>query len=379
MSAFSVVIGGLAELAKVLQNRRAPDPSRTLAGYSIRLSPYAKYNVENALSAALGEAMRRREFVTLLGGAAAAWSLGARAQQGTKTIGFMGAHMRSPSDPLVIAFVERLRELGWVESRNISIEFRWWDGNTNSLPEIIADFVRLNVDVMVLEGSAATLAAKRATSVIPIVFPVSADPISAGLVASLARPGGNVTGLSMRLTDVAGKRLQLLREVIPDLKRLAIMVDLSTPAIAQVGEAQEAARMLGLDIVTTEIRQAEDIEPAFAALKGRAEGLYVCSGPLFDTHRVRISTLALSLHLPSSYEVRQFVTAGGLMSYGPDFADQFRHAADLVDKILRGIKPADIPVEQPTKLYLVINLKTAKTLGITVPPILLATADDVIE
>ena len=260
--------------------------------------------------------MSRRKFITLLGGAAAAWPLTARTQQATKlpTIGFLGAHMRSPSDPLVIAFVARLRELGWIEDHNVAIEFRWWDGNKDRLPEIVADFVRLKVDVMVLEGSAATLAAKQATSVIPIVFPVSADPVGAGLVASSARPGGNVTGLSLQLTDVAGKRLQLLREVIPGLQRLAIMVDLSTPAIAQVSESQEAAPKLGLDIMTTEIRQAEDIEPAFAALKGRAEALFVCSGPLFDTHRVRINTLALSMQLPSSYEVRQFVTAGGLMS-----------------------------------------------------------------
>ncbi len=325
--------------------------------------------------------MRRREFFVFVGGAAATWPLAALAQHEAKpTIGFLGAHMRSPTDPSVAAFVARLSELGWIEDRKVAIQFRWWDGsNKDDLAQVIADFVRLKVDVMVLEGSAATLAAKRATSVIPVVFPVSADPVGAGLVTSLSRPGGNVTGLSLRLTDVAGKRLQLLREVMPGLQRLAIVVDLSTPAIAQVGEAQDAARKLGLDVVTTEIRQAEDIEPALAALKGRAEALYACTGPLFDTHRVRITTLALTLRLPSSYEVGQFVAAGGLMSYGPDFTDQFRRAADLVDKILRGTKPAEIPVEQPSKLFLVINLKTAKILGITVPPILLATADEVIE
>ena len=214
--------------------------------------------------------MRRRKFMTLAWGAAAGWPLAAHAQQGTKlpTIGFLGAHMRSPGDPLVIAFVERLRELGWIEGRNFAIEFRWWDGNKDRLPEIVADFVRLRVDVMVLEGSAATLAAKRATSVIPIVFPVSADPVGAGLWLVWPDQVATSPAFPLRLTDVAAKRLQLLREVIPGLQRLAIMVDLSTPAIAQVSEAQKAAHKLGLDIVTTEIRQADDIEPAFAALKG---------------------------------------------------------------------------------------------------------------
>jgi putative ABC transport system substrate-binding protein len=278
---------------------------------------------------------------------------------------------------LIAAFVQRLHELDWT---NIAIELRWSEGSKDRLPEIVAEFVRLKVDVMVLEGSAATLAAKRTTSDIPIVFPVSGDPVSAGLVASLSRPGGNVTGLSLQVTDTATKRLEFLREVVPSLRRLAIMGDLSAPAVAQeISQAEQAAHELGVAITGIEIRQAVEIEPAFEALKGRVEALYVCSGPLFDTHRLRINELALGAKLPTSYEVQQYVAAGGLMSYGTNFADLFRRAAEIVDKILRGAKPADIPVEQPTKFDLVINLKTAKALGLTIPHKLLVLADEVIE
>jgi putative tryptophan/tyrosine transport system substrate-binding protein len=325
--------------------------------------------------------MKRRAFITLLGGAAA-WPIAAGAQQAASkpTIGFLRANTRSAKDQLIADFVQRLSELGWVEGRTIAIEYRWSDGRRERLPEIVAEFVRLKVDIMVLEGTAATLAAKQATSVIPIVFPVSGDPIGSGLVASLARPGGNITGLSIQQTDLNGKRLELMREVLPDLRRLAIMANVDAPiAVQDMREVQTAARTLGFEVATFEIRRAEDIAPGFEGLNGRADALYVCGDPLMDTHRVRINMLALAARLPTMHGVREYVEAGGLMSYGESFTSLFRRTADLVDKILRGAKPSDIPVEQPTKFELVINVKTAKALGLTVPPSLLARADEVIE
>jgi putative ABC transport system substrate-binding protein len=277
------------------------------------------------------------------------------------------------------ALVQRLRELGWIEGRNIAIEYRWAEGRGERFAEIAAEFVRLKVDVIVTVGGA-VLAAKQATSLIPIVFAVAADPVGGGLVASLVRPGGNVTGLSSQFTDLAGKRLELLREMVPSLRRLAIMANAGYPAsVLEMAEVQATTRTLGLDVVTLEIRRAEDIAPAFEALKGRAEALYVCAESLVTTNRVRINTLALAARLPTMHSIREYVEAGGLMSYGPNFPDLWRRAGDLVDKILRGAKPADIPVEQPTKFDLIINLTTAKALGLDVPPTLLARADEVIE
>jgi ABC-type uncharacterized transport system substrate-binding protein len=223
-------------------------------------------------------------------------------------------------------------------------------------------------------------AAKQATSVIPIVFAVAGDPVGSGLVASLARPGGNITGLSVQAADLAGKRLEILREVVPGLRRLAIMGHVGNPTyVLQRGEAQAAAHTLGLEVVPAEIRRAEDIEPAFEALKGRADALHVFGDPLLATNRIRINTLAQGARLPTIYNYREFVAAGGLMSYGPNFPDLFRRAAEYVDKILRGAKPGDLPVQQPTKFDLVINLKTTKALGLEIPPTLLALADEVIE
>jgi putative ABC transport system substrate-binding protein len=323
--------------------------------------------------------MRRRQFITLLGGAAAAWPLAARAQQPAKTIGLLGAATPATWSLLIAAFVRRLRELGWIEGRTIAIEYRWAEGRGERFAEIAAEFVRLKVDVIVTAGGA-VLAAKQATSLIPIVFAVAADPVGGGLVASLVRPGGNVTGLSTQFTDLAGKRLELLREIVSNLRQLAIMANAGYPAaVLEMAEVQATARTLGLEVTPLEIRRAEDIAPAFEALKGRAEALYVCSDPLTATNRVRINTLALAARLPMMYGVRESVEAGGLMSYGPNFPDLWRHAGDLVDKILRGAKPAEIPVEQPTKFDLVINLTTAKALGLDVPPMLLARADEVIE
>jgi putative tryptophan/tyrosine transport system substrate-binding protein len=326
--------------------------------------------------------MRRREFITLLGGAAAAWPIAARAQQPGKlpTIGFLGATTPSAQSPWTAAFVERLRGLGWIEGRNVAIEYRWMEGRNERVAEIAAEFVQLRVDVIVVQGTAAVVGAKQATSVIPIVFALAGDPVGSGLVASLARPGGNVTGLSGQQADVAAKRLELLREVVPSLRRLAIVANVGNPyAILELSEIQGAARALGLEAATFEIRRAEDVAPAFRALGGRADALYVINDPLINTNRVRIIISALGARLPTMHGSREHVEAGGLMSFGPNYPDLFRRTADYVNKILRGAKPGDIPVEQPTKFDLVVNVLTAAALGITLPPTLLATADEVIE
>jgi len=326
--------------------------------------------------------IERRQFIFALGGATIAWPLAARAQQSGKlpTIGYLGASTPSLDTQRVGAFVQRLRELGWIEGRTIAIEYRWSEGRTERFAEIAAEFVQLKVDVIVTVGTLPALAAKQATALIPIVFAGAGDPVGTGIVASLARPGGNVTGLSVQFTDLAGKRLELLREVVPNLRRLAILINADNPAaMKEVGEVQAAAGAFGLEVVTLEIRKAEEIASAFEALKGRAEALYVFADALMNTNRVRINTLALAARLPTMHGVREYVEAGGLMSYGPSLPDLYRRAADFVDKILRGTKPGDLPVEQPTKFDLVINLTTAKALGLEVPPTLLARADEVIE
>jgi len=324
--------------------------------------------------------MRRRELITLLGGAAA-WPLAASAQQRTKlpTIGFLGASSPSGWGQWVPAFERRLRELGWIEGRTIAIEYRWAEGSGERYAEIAAEFVRLKVNVIVTVGSAVP-AAMQATSEIPIVFAVAVDPLDIGLVANLARPGGNVTGLSVQSADLAGKRVEILRELLPNFRRLAIMGNVSYRAAAlEMEEAQAAARMLGIDAAKLEIRHAEDIASAIDGLSGRADALYVCTDALINANHTRINTLALGLHLPTMHGPREYLASGGLVSYGPNYPDLFRRSADYVDRILRGARPADIPVEQPTKFDLVINLTTAKALGLTIPDKLLALADEVIE
>jgi putative ABC transport system substrate-binding protein len=324
--------------------------------------------------------MRRRDFIRLFGGSAVAWPLAARAQQSAMpVIGFLGTTTPSAWSQWVAAFVQRLRDLGWIEGRTIAVEYRWAEGRDERFAEIAAEFVRLKVDVIVTSGTA-LLAAKQATSVIPIVFAVANDPVGSGFVASLSRPGGNVTGLSLQSTDLAGKRLELLREVVPGLRRLAIMAHVGNPgAVLELAGIQTAARALGLEVATLEIRRAEDIAPTFEMLKSRVDALYVETDALMSTHRIRINTLALAARLPTMHGGRAYVEAGGLMSYGPNYTDLFRRAADLVDKVLRGQKPSDIPVEQPTNFDLIINLTTAKALGLDIPPTLLARADEVIE
>jgi putative ABC transport system substrate-binding protein len=280
----------------------------------------------------------------------------------------------------VASLVQQLRERGWIEGRTITTHFRWAEGRTEQLAEIAAEFVRLKVDVIVTSSTPPTVAAKQATSVIPIVFASAGHPVGTGLVASLARPGGNVTGLSLQQADTATKRLELLREVVPGLRRLAIMGNFGNPASErELGEVQAVAGTLGLEVARLEIRREEDIARAFEELKGRAEALYVCADTLLFNHRIRINTLALAARLPTMLSNRENVAAGGLAHYGANFPDLFRRAGDYVDKILRGAKPGDIPVEQPTKFYLVINLATAKALGLKIPEALLLRADELIE
>src|SRR6266436_6230448 len=290
----------------------------------------------------------RRAFLAGAGAALVATPLAAEAQQAGKlpTIGYLGANTPSAESQRIAAFVQRLRELGWIEGRTIAIEVRWAEGRNERFAEIAAEFVRLKVDVIVTAGTAAVVAAKQATSVIPIVFAVAGDPVGTGLVASLARPGGNVTGLSLQAADIAGKRLELLREVVPGLRRLAILANVGSPlAVLEIREVQATARTLGFEVATSEIRRADDIAPAFDALKGRGDALYVVADPLVTTNRIRISTLALGARLPTMHGQRENVEVGGLMSYGANYPGLHRRAADYVDKILKGAKPADLPVE----------------------------------
>ena len=325
--------------------------------------------------------MRRREFIALIG-SAAAWPLTARAQQAARlpTVGFLGSQTQSDQKLWTAAFVQRLRDLGWVEGKTVAIEYRWAEGSPDRAAEAAAELVRLKVDIILTNGTNMVAAAKRATSVVPIVFAAAGDPVGTGLVASLGRPGGNVTGMSLQATDLAGKHIELLREVRPGLKRMAILVNVgSANAVVQMREAQAAAATLGIAVDVLEIRREEDITPAFAAIKGDAEALFVMNEPLVIGQRARINALALAASLPTVYAFREFADTGGLMSYGPHFPDMFRRAAEYVDKILRGANPANLPVQQPTRFELVINLKTAKSLGLALPPALLARADDVIE
>jgi putative ABC transport system substrate-binding protein len=324
---------------------------------------------------------KRRDFITLLGGAAA-WPLAAHAQPVGKlrTIGYLGASTRAAESQRLAAFEQRLRELGWTDGGTIAIEHRWAEGRSDRAPEIAAELVRRKVDIIVTGGTPQTLAAKRATSVIPIVFAAVGDPVGAGVVESLARPGGNATGLSLQVTDTVGKRLELLREIVPGLRRVAIMGNSDNLSAAlEMREAERAARALGLEAVPSEIRRRAEIAPAFDALKDRAEALYISTDPLTGANRVRIVILAVGMRLPTIFSAWENVEAGGLMSYGSNFPDLYRRAAELVDKILRGAKPAELPVEQATKFDLVINLTTAKALGLNVPATLLARADEVIE
>jgi ABC-type uncharacterized transport system substrate-binding protein len=380
------LIGVDQKWPSILQNG-AFDPKRTFAasnGNELDAGFYPYPSVSEPLRyrlQSLGPDMQRRHFVKLLGGAAAVWPGAVWAQQSTKlpTIGFLGAASQSNWTEWTKAFVNRLHELGWIEGRTVMIEYRWADGSRERFAEIAAEFVRLKVNVIVTAASAAVVA-KQVTSTIPIVLGVATDPVGDGLVTSLARPGGNITGLSLQQIEVAGKRLELLREVFPGLRNLGIMFDASYPAnLLEVGEAEAMARKLGISTTRLAVRRAEDIAPAFDSLKSDGYALYICTDAITVTNRQRIYTLALSALIPVIAGTSEDLATGGLISYGPNFADLFGRAADYVDKILRGAKPGDLPVQQPTKFYLVVNLKAAKMLGLSVPLHLQQLADEVIE
>ena len=325
--------------------------------------------------------MTRREFITLLGGAAVAWPLAARTQQSGKihAIGLLSPASRSPS--VVPALFDALAELGWIEGKNLVVERRYAENRLERLPELAAELVRLNVEVIVANGTLGPLAAKRATSTIPIVMTAAGDPLGSGLVASLARPGGNVTGISLMAPDLGGKRLELLKELLPRLARVAVLWNAANPYAAIVfKETQAAGRTLGIEVQSLEVRGPDDFDGAFdTARKQRPDALITVEDPLTFSHQKRIADFATGQQLPSLYGFREFVVAGGLMSYGANVADLFRRAASYVDKILKGAKPADLPVQQPTTFELVINVKTARALGLEIPPTLLARADEVIE
>ena len=325
--------------------------------------------------------MRRRDFIAG-GSAAVVLSAPARAEQSTKrpTIGFLGAASPELAGPWVAAFVKRLGELGWTEGRNVAIEYHWAEARTERYSEIATELANRKVDVIVTWASAPVLAAKRVTTTIPIVFAAQMDPVGAGVVASLARPGGNVTGMSIQQTDTAGKRIELLREALPRLARLAVMANSSAPgAMIEMREVATTARTLGLEVIPIEVSQAGEVFSSIESIRDRADALYVATDPLIFSNRIAINEMAQRQRTPTIYGSREYVDAGALMSYGPNWIDLFRHAAEQVDKILRGAKPADIPVQQPTKFDLVVNLRTAKALGLEIPPSLLARADDVID
>ena len=324
--------------------------------------------------------MRRREFVTLLGGAAVAYPLVVSAEQPGKlsTIGYLGG-AEFVEKGWLAAFAQRFGELGWVEGRTVTMEVRWSEGRPERVAEIADRFVRQKLDVIVTYGGAVT-ALKKATASIPIVFAIAVDPIGIGLVASLSRPGGNVTGLSLQAADAAGKRLELLRQIVPDLHRLAILFDSSYPAtVLEMERVEAVARNLGLTVSPTGIKRAEDIPPFLKALKAQADALYVVENSLIATNSSLIASLALTIKMPTTFTTADPAKTGALMSYGANIPALYRRAADYVDKILRGAKPGELPVEQPSKFDFVINLTTAKVLGIDVPYSMQVLADEVIE
>ena len=324
--------------------------------------------------------MERREFIKLVCSLVGAWPIAAYAQQVGKPrrIGVLGADA-TVWRPWTAAFVAHLRELGWAEGDNFTIEYRWSEGSSQRVSEIAAEFLRRDIDVIVTYGGAVTIL-KQATTTIPIVFAVAIDPVRSGLVQSLERPGGNVTGMSIEQPDLVGKRLEVLRKAIPQLHRLAILADAGyAEPMLEADRVKSMAQAMGLEAARLGIWGAQDIASAFEALRKKADALYVVSDALIAANRARIIRLALSAHLPTILSYDDYVEAGGLISYGPSYTDLFRRAADMVDKILHGTKPGDIPVEQPTKFDFAINIKTATALGLTIPSTLLATADEIIK
>jgi putative ABC transport system substrate-binding protein len=327
--------------------------------------------------------MRRRQFITLLGGAAA-WPLTARAQQReqVRRVGVFGTGGGLGRER-VNALQQELAKLGWVASRNLRLDVRWFDGESNEPDQFrkdAAELVGLKVDVIVSEGTPATASAIQATTVIPIVFVNTGDPVGTGLVSSLSRPSGNATGFSNQSAELAGKRVKMLRDAVPHLARLAVLTDpQNSAAVLEAGETEVTAQALGLSSKRLDVRRVEEIAPALESVKGFVDGVYVTRNALLLANAERIIILALGLHLPTSFGTRELAKAGALMSYGPDSLDLWRGAAGYVDRILRGGNPGDLPVQQPTKFTLSINLITARAIGVTVPPAVLALADEVTE
>jgi len=327
--------------------------------------------------------MQRREFITLLSGIVAAWPLAARAQQPAKIprIGFLGNSTATMEANLIGPLRDGLRELGYEEGRNVIIEFRWAKGKYDQFPALVAELLAAKVDVIITAGTPATLAIKKATSTVPLVFIAVGDPVGTGVVPNLGRPGGNITGLSSIAPDLEGKRLELLREVVPKLSHVAFFLN---PAnvfhTASMRQARVAAQSLGIKLQPMEVNKSEQLDGAFASIvKEKPDALLILADRVFLHNRKRMMEFAIQQRLPSVNAYRELVEAGGLISYGPSYEDMHRRAAVYVDKILKGTKPADLPIEQPTKFTLLINLKTAKTLGLTVPPTLVARADELIE
>jgi putative tryptophan/tyrosine transport system substrate-binding protein len=328
--------------------------------------------------------MRRREFITLLGGAAAAWPLAARAQQAdhVRRIGVLMAYAEDNPDgkPRLAAFAQRLQELGWTDGRNIHIEYRWSAGDAERTRRFAAELVALAPDI-ILAGNTSTVGPlQQATRTVPIVFAGVVDPVGAGFVDSLARPGGNITGFTQFEYGMSGKWLELLKEVAPHVKRAAVLRDVTIAGTGELAAIQTVAPSLGVEVSPLGSRDADEFERGIAAFARLPNGgLIVATGASAVGHRQLIITLAARHHLPAIYPYRFFVTTGGLISYGPDRVDPFRRAADYVDRIFKGEKTADLPVQAPTKYELVVNLKTAKALGLSVPPALQARADELIE
>jgi putative tryptophan/tyrosine transport system substrate-binding protein len=324
--------------------------------------------------------MRRREFITLLG-SAAAWPLTARAQQSGKVwrIGILETISLAQNALLLSAFRQRLRQLGYVESQNFVIEYRSAEGRGDRFPHLVAELIQLNVDIIVLRGTPAAIAAKNATSTVPVVMTAIGDPLL--VVASLSHPGGNITGLSSVVPDLAAKRIELLKEIVPQATRIAALLNMGNPPVQKDWkDIGIAAQLLGVHRQLFDVRKPEDIALAFEdARRDQCNALYVGQDALIQANKELIVSLAARHRLPGSYPSREYAETGGLMSYGVSYPDLYRSAATYVDKILKGAKPADLPVEQPTKFELTINLKTAKALGLEVPPTLLARADEVIE
>jgi putative ABC transport system substrate-binding protein len=324
--------------------------------------------------------MRRREFIRLIGGTAAAWPLALRAQPAkSPVIGFLVPGAQASHGAWVAAFARRLTELGWTEGRNIAIEYRWAAGDNDRMAEFAAEFVQRKVDVIVSSANGVVIASQ-ATTNIPIVFAAFNDPVAAGLIQSLPRPGGNVTGLTVQPSDLASKRVDLLREIVPGMRKLFALANVAGGGFRQeTAGIKAAAAVLNVEVEILELRTAEDIAPAMARLKGRADALYVLSEPLANANKGQILQAINEQRIPAIFGFREFVDAGGLMSYGANFPDLFSRAAEFVDKILRGAKPADMPVQQPVKFDLIVNLKAAKALGLKIPESFLLRADEVIE